>query len=62
MPSLTFIKGHNIFKQSLLSLLSGLKAQMMNPLGFQGMKEAFRKLVIPTVAFTTHSLMNAGLL
>ena len=62
MPSLTVVKDLNIFKYRLLSLRSGLKALIMNLLGFQGMKNAFQNRVIPTVAFAKHALLNAVLL
>jgi hypothetical protein len=62
MKSLTVVKHLELFKYVLLSLSSGLIALMMNQFCFQGMKEAFRNRIIPTIPFTAHTLSNAVLL
>ena len=62
MELLSVIKDFNITEYCLPSLSSGLIALMMNQLCFQGMKEAFRNGIIPTVALTTDALLDAMLL
>lgn len=55
------VKHFDIFKHCLPSLIPSTKSLMMNQLRFQGMKEAFRHGIIPTVTFTAHALANAVL-
>ena len=59
MKAFTVVKHLNVFEYILLSLGSGLLALMMDQLCFQGMKEAFRDGIIPTVAFAAHALCDA---
>jgi len=56
------VKHFDIFKHSLPGFIPITESLMMNRLSFQGMKEAFRHGIIPTVAFTAHALANAVLL
>ena len=59
MKSFTIVKHLNVFEYILLSLGSGLIVLMMDQFCFQGMEEAFRDTIIPTVAFAAHALGDA---
>ncbi len=61
MNPLSVVKYFDIFEHRLLGLSAGLERLLVNQLGFQGVKETLRNRIIPTVAFSTHALLNAVL-
>jgi len=58
---LTVVEDLNIFKHRLSGLITGFLGLMVYKLCFQGMEEAFRHRIIPTVAFTAHTLADTVL-
>lgn len=53
------IKHLDLIKNGLLSLRSGCIAFMAAQLGFQGLKKAFSRGIIPAIAFTAHAAENS---